>query len=782
MAGTSSIDGLTSGLDTTSIINALMALEQKPVDQLTAEQTSKTNIITAFQALQAKMLALSNQAGSLTQRANWDKYSVNVSDTKFLTATAGSNVSTGSYDVQVLSVAKNNTLASQGLSDQSSALYGSGTISIAVGTGTSQTITIDASNNSLSGIAKAINAAKVGVTASIINDGSKSNAYRLILDANNTGQVNWISVSSQLSGAKQLNFSTPSFDSPEALITGSLSNAAVTLGSTAAYTGTSNKTYTFTVAGTGAKTVGSDPVTLNWSDGTNTGSIVVTQADTEVALVGTGADGLKLNFSSGVLTAGDKFQVQTFAPVLQEASDASIAVGSADGTGSPITISSSTNSFQNVIGGLNINVLKSTDPGTSVTVQTSVDTNTLKSKINDFITAYNDVNGYINDQNKYDSTTNSSGVLFGDLSLDSMQNSLRSVVTSLVPGNSSNYNQLFAIGIRSDANGNLLIKDSAALDDALQNHLQDTINLFTTSAKSASDGVQFVSAGSKTKVGQALEVAISRAATQGKFIGGTIADPAATPLTLTASNSHLQMSVDGVNSGELILTQKTYSSSADLVKELQAKIDADPIIGSRGVVVSWDSFSGNSGRLVLTSSSYGSQSRINMVSSITNSGFSTLGLASGSLQTGVDVAGTINGEPADGAGQTLTARDTNSTTAGLKLKVTLDQSQVGTGTKSNITIAKGASALVADLLDSFTASGEGMIDRRVKSYQDQVTDIQAQITDMNARLATKRDDLKNKFDAMETALSKLNAQSTFLTGQLSSINANWNWNNINSGK
>ena len=97
---------------------------------------------------------------------------IDVSDEYVLTAASSGRASAGSYDLQVLALARNHQMASQGFSDDSQALFGTGTITIAVGSGTVKTITIDATNNSLAGIKKAINDANVGVTASIINDGS----------------------------------------------------------------------------------------------------------------------------------------------------------------------------------------------------------------------------------------------------------------------------------------------------------------------------------------------------------------------------------------------------------------------------------------------------------------------------------------------------------------------------------------------------------------------------------------------------------------------------------
>lgn len=60
------------------------------------------------------------------------------------------------------------------------------------GTGT-KSITIDSTNNSLQGIRDAINAAKMGVTATIVNDGSGT-PYRLALSSDNNGTSNSIKI------------------------------------------------------------------------------------------------------------------------------------------------------------------------------------------------------------------------------------------------------------------------------------------------------------------------------------------------------------------------------------------------------------------------------------------------------------------------------------------------------------------------------------------------------------------------------------------------------------
>ena len=72
----------------------------------------------------------------------------------------------------------------------------SGSISIAVGSGAAQTITVDSSDNTLSGLAGAINKAGVGVTASVITD---ANGSRLSLVSNTSGSGGDITIGSSTS-------------------------------------------------------------------------------------------------------------------------------------------------------------------------------------------------------------------------------------------------------------------------------------------------------------------------------------------------------------------------------------------------------------------------------------------------------------------------------------------------------------------------------------------------------------------------------------------------------
>jgi flagellar hook-associated protein 2 len=770
---TGSIDGLVSGLNTTEIVDSIMAFERRPADLLEAEQAEKTNIISAYKALQAKFLALSTELSRLARPSTWEASSIQVSDESYLTATSSGRLNTGSYDVQVLSLARNHQLASQGFVDQSQALFGTGAITIQVGDASARTITIDANSNSLTGIARAINNARMGVTASIVNDGSDSNPYRLVLAADKSGLGNQITVTSALTGGLNLNYDTASFDMPELLAMNNASTAQVSLGSTASYTGAENKIYTFTVEGTGEQTIGTDPITINWSDGTNSGSIIVTQADTEVELAGVGADGLKLNFSAGTLTGGDTFQVSTFAPTLQQASNARISLGSQGGAGSPIVVTSDSNTFSNLIGGLSLTVKKETQPGDTVTISTDIDIDGIRQSVQSFISKYNDVVGYIDKQNEYNQDSKEAGILFGDSTLWMMRNELSSAIGNTIAGLNTKFSQLYAIGIRTKSDGQLAITDASRFEDALRNNLDEVISLMSSDGSSNRSGIEFVSSTTDTVAGRDYDVNITRAATVGYYEGSRLDDPGINPIEITSSNNTLKLKVDGLLSSELYLTARDYTSGADLAGEIQSKIDADENLGPRGITVEWIDDGNGGGHLKISSANYGSTSRVELVSGISSSAYTALGLSSGESVAGVDVEGTINGETAEGVGQTLRGKDDSKTIKGLVLRITLTQAQLVDGIEGAVTVTKGVAARTRDVVASLTRATDGTLDRRISSYQKQVDNIAARVTEIDDRLALRRESLLKKFYAMEEALSSMNTTSQFLTAQLAGINSNW---------
>ena len=767
----STIQGIISNLDTDAIVEAIMAVEHKNVDLLTNRKTEKTNELTTWQSINTLFLALKTQTSLLARSSTWESATIDVSDEDVLTATATGTVQTGTYYFSVNSLAQNHQIASQGYADTDQTEIGTGgTFVIKLGDTVSRTITIDSTNNTLNTLKDAINNLDMGVTATIINDGSSSKPYRLVLSSDDTGTDNRITLTNSITGGTTVDFANSSFDAPETVSWSSAATSIVSLGDTASCTGTQNKTYTFTVGGSGTQTVGSGDITLNWTDGTNSGSVVVSQADQEVALTGTGSDGLKLSFEAGDLVAGDTFEVNTFSPVLQIAQDASISVGNTSGGGSPVTIKSHSNTITDLIPGVRLDLKKTSSA--PITVQTAPDVESMKTQLNQFISSYNNVVSAVNQQFSYNSDTKETGTLMGDMYLMNIHSNLRSVIGSAVSGASTDYNMLTSIGIRTDANGKLYISDASDLDDALNSHLEDVIKLFKTSGNSSNDKITFLSASSDAKANTSgYAVNITQVATKGSYQGITINDPSTTNLTIDSTNDNLVVSIDGTTSGTISLTNKTYTSGAELAAEMEAQINADETLGNRNVSVSWTD-AGDTGYMIITSTTYGSNSKVSIGTAPSNSAHTVLGFIGGTETAGLNVAGTINGEAATGVGQILTGNDGNTNTDGVRIQVNLTEDDLNSDdSEGTVTITKGLATLTDELLARFTDSRTGTITYQANSIQKQIDDIQNQIDDQEERLANRKEDLYTQYSALEEALAAFQTQSSYLEAQMNYLNS-----------
>ncbi len=771
--GAGSVTGIASGLDTDSIVAAIINAERGTARLLEIRQAEKTNMVSAYKAIEAKFLAIQSKLGSLGKSSTYDKMVVTSSDEDGLEVVGTDGSIPGTFDVRVTQLARNNQLASQGIDDPKANTLGTGTFQFSVGGASFTTVTLTSSNNSLNGLRDAINATDAGVTASIVDDGSSKNSSRLVLTANDTGSVNKIATKSSLSGGITPDFVSTSFDTPETTGFSATASSLVKLGSTASYTGAENKTYTFTVAGTGSQTVGTDVITLNYTDGTNSGSIIVTQADVEVALAGSGSDGLKLAFGAGTLVAGDTFTVSTFAPILQNPTDAKLTIGSTGGGGAPIEVVSSSNDFNNALPGLKLTAKQVTLAGTSITINASRDTDGIKKDVNGFITAYNDAMKFIDKQFSFDQDTGKSGVLISEGLLRNMQQRIRSSATNIVADLKQNINTLATIGIRSDSKGLLRIANSSTFEAAIKDNNAALKILFGDNITSDRTEIKLLTAGASSKAGKDYKVDITQAATSGDITGATISDPATTPLVIDSTNDKLTIKVDGKVSNAILLTQGTYTSFDQLVREIQKRIDADSEIGKAGLVVSANASSG-SGTIRLASGSFGATSTVTVDTANTTAG-QILGLSTaGSIvTTGKDVAGTINGEKATGAGQILTGSADNKTTDGLKLQVTFVPADIVVGEEATITLTKGVASKLKDSLFRIVDSADGSLSRRVKALNAQAEDIKKQVGSIDERLVLRRQRLIEQFRQMEQVLGQLNSQSGFLSSQLSNLTSNF---------
>lgn len=192
-----------SSLDVASIVSQLMQVERQPLTRLQAREAAVQNRLTSFGRIQGAITALQAAAQSLNDVSDFNGRTASVSGSG-VGASAVSTALAGQYAIKVSSLAQAGVLASSAFA-ATSTVVGTGTLTLQLGrfdananTFTAKdganpvNITINTSNNTLSGVRDAINAANAGVTASIVNDGS---GYRLTVTSNETGAVNGVRIS-----------------------------------------------------------------------------------------------------------------------------------------------------------------------------------------------------------------------------------------------------------------------------------------------------------------------------------------------------------------------------------------------------------------------------------------------------------------------------------------------------------------------------------------------------------------------------------------------------------
>lgn len=191
---TSSISspGIASGLDVNSIISKLMELERIPLTKLNTQETNYQAKLTAYGSVKGALSGLQAATTKLATSSTFSAKSATVSDTTILSASASSTAAAGSYNLSITQLAKYHTVRSNTAYAATSDTFNTGTLDISINGGTAVPVTIDGSNNTLAGIAQAINnTTNVGVTATVINDGTTN---RLVLRSNTSGSVGGISV------------------------------------------------------------------------------------------------------------------------------------------------------------------------------------------------------------------------------------------------------------------------------------------------------------------------------------------------------------------------------------------------------------------------------------------------------------------------------------------------------------------------------------------------------------------------------------------------------------
>jgi flagellar hook-associated protein 2 len=191
-AAQSILSGATkSTLDVNSLVSALVtAKTAAQASSIASQQSSDNTTLSAIGQMKSSLTALQNSLTGLSDGSIFSQLGATMSGTS-ITATTSTGAAAGSYTVSVQQIATANQISSGAYA--TNATLGTGTLTIGVGAG-SMTVNLDSTNNTLAGLASAINAStsNPGVTASVV---TATDGQHLVLTSTQTGAANTVTLS-----------------------------------------------------------------------------------------------------------------------------------------------------------------------------------------------------------------------------------------------------------------------------------------------------------------------------------------------------------------------------------------------------------------------------------------------------------------------------------------------------------------------------------------------------------------------------------------------------------
>lgn len=184
-----SVDGISTGLNTSQLISELSAAYSRPKTLIENKITDYNQLKSDYGTLATKLTAAQTAMEALQGSDKLRSFSSSYSNTDAFDVTLDGDSIPGTYNVEVVQTAKSAVAMSNAIASPSTSLTGTATsISFSYG-GNPHTVSIDA-GSTLNDVVSSINSNVSGVTAYVMNTGSD---YRLIIQGKNTGASNAIS-------------------------------------------------------------------------------------------------------------------------------------------------------------------------------------------------------------------------------------------------------------------------------------------------------------------------------------------------------------------------------------------------------------------------------------------------------------------------------------------------------------------------------------------------------------------------------------------------------------
>jgi flagellar hook-associated protein 2 len=811
-----SVDGLVSGLNTSDLIAQLIAAERVPQDRLKAQVTRAQNVIKAYQALNTRLAAVRDAGASLADAAGWNVTKASSSAPTVATATTSASALSGSLSFTVNRLATGASVVSSGTASSLSSLITNAPLLVSAGgpaygfaslagtgltlgshsitvtqassgatktasTALAASIVIGAGNNTLDvevdGVADSLVIANGTYTAeqlaSAVETASGGDLIvdvsggKLVLKTSDEGSLATLQITGGtslidlgLTGAEVGGAASVGGDGVVKVDGTATTVNEVRAGQSTMLVSGSGGTVTATFSGglrlgtINAKNVstgdGSLSAVVNAINGANAG---VTASAIQIT-----GGAYKLQLSSAATGNAGALSVDTstlgmggFASI-GTAQDAEITIGTGPGA---FSVTSSSNSVGNLLPGVTINLLSL---GSS-TVNVTRDAEGLASKVSNLVDKVNAGLADIKVLTSYDPETGSSGILMGQYAVRQLQGSLIAAISGAV--STSTVGTAASVGVSITKDGNFTF-DKSKFVTAYTANPDGVAGLFQRGGTAVDSRMSLSSATHKTR-GGTYEVEITQAASQARSTGADLSGQG--NLITNAETIDIRLGgATGTVVSYAAAAGESLSSIADGLNTLLTQ-------GSHGVVAS---VVGNA--LVLNTAAYGASATFEVRTSDVGAGQTGIATAAYTTRSGTNVAGTIDGKPATGTGQLLTGPATDDTLWGLSIRVSATAADVagagGTLNLGDFTYVPGVAQRAAGAGAYAVDAVSGTITNAIDGRKRQVTDLEGQISSWDRRLALRQATLKRQFSAMETALSSMRQQSSWLAGQVNQLAAN----------
>ena len=462
------VDGLVSGLDTTSVIKQLLAVERAPISRFQAKEAAIDQKLQAWGDIQRAVSTLRTATSALARSSTFTQSAATTSSAENATAVARDGATPGSVTFKVHQLATVHSAMTSTSVGSTSQLTGAGRVAVGVGLQSLGVTGLNLGAGAVAGVLE-ISVRASSATQAEVRVGS---ATTIVDRASTSVSVGGLQLAIGPGGLVDGSGKVQVVDTTDTSTVGSLASTisvaraqVLGLGATA----TPDRRLVFTGLATG-----------------EANKILVARIDLNATMAA----------ALGTLS------------VVSEAKDAKIELG----TG--LFVTRSTNALTDLVDGLTIQLVKA-DPTKDVTVDAAIDHVGLASKVKDWVSAMNSTLGLIDTKSAYDATAKTGGVLLGDSTAQRIRQSLTSPMSATVAGGT--FRNLQQLGVTVDANGRYKL-DEAKLGNAIKADASSVGQVFARSATATNTAVSFVG-GSDSTVEGTYAVAVTRAATQATVTG-----------------------------------------------------------------------------------------------------------------------------------------------------------------------------------------------------------------------------------------------------------------------